>query len=216
MNQIPDNSKERIIQAIERTKDYLNHEFMDYFKSTNSIDAKDWNWVTDSYLVIFREKPNLPIGFYSKLENLYTNVFQTEANKFMDMCRSFSEDGVRILNGDYARTFEKQYDKWRTDFTIEANKIIQELKSENNSNEITDLNSLKQLVAKGKIDEVITQLIEINSESFDDQNILFGLSFRRRKLEREKIKGVITSEQIELEQNKIIQSLLKMIDELKI
>lgn len=211
-NQIPDNTKEKLIQAINTTKNFLNHEFLNYIKTTNSINPSEWTWVTKPYLAIFGEKPNLPNGFYSKLENLYTNIFQFEANKLMDIMRQFSDEGITVSKGENAKKFDLQYDKWRTDFTVEANKIINELEGKNDVPLKKNIELLKELVAKGKIDKVITQLLELYQESFEEQNILYGLSFRRRTLERENIKGVLGSEEKELEQNKIVSSVLKMID----
>ena len=212
---IPSDTKEKLIQAINTTKEYLNHEFLNYLKSTNTINPSEWTWVTEPYLVIFGEKPNLPNELYSKLENLYTNVFQFEANKFMEICRKFSEEGITVLEGEHAKIFDSQYDKWRTDFTIEANRVINELQSKNDDSEKNKVESLKELVVKGRIDNVITQLIELYKDSFEEQNILYGLEFRRRKLEREKMIGILSNEEKELEQNKIINCILKMIDDLK-
>ncbi len=215
-NQIPIETKKKLIRAINTTKEFLNHEFLNHIKTTNSVNPSEWTWVTKPWLVIFGEKPNLPNELYTKLENLYTNIFQIEANKFIEICKHIPKEEKNTgLKGESSRKLDSQYDKWRTDFTMKANMVINELEVKNDVLNRNKIQLLKELVAKGKIDKVITQLIELYQDSFEEQNILFGLSFRRRKLERENMEGVLSDEKKELEQNKIINSVLKMIDGLK-
>lgn len=213
--QIPIDTTEKLIQAINTTKNFLNHDFLNYIKTSKSVNPSEWAWVTQAFSVIYGEKPNLPNEIYSRLENLYLYIFQIEANNFLELLRRFSEEGITDLKNDNAKQFELQYNKWRTDFTVEANKVINDLRGSNDCSAENDLELLKGLVVKGDVDTVINQLIELYQGSIEDQNILYGLSFRVRKWRREDINGILRNEEKELELNKIINSVLKMIDGLK-
>ena len=211
--QIPNNSKERVIDAINVTKYYLNHEFWNYILKVKEIEPTEWKWVINSYKTIFGERPNLPIGIYSRLEFLYTSIFELEANKFMELCRELSEVNKALKEGS-ARKVELQYNKWRSDFTSEANEIIRELELDQQGLKASLIDELKNMVARGAINDVISRMIEFHNHSFEKQKLLYGLSFRNKNLNKEKIRGTISNEEAQLEQNRIVESMLKMIDEL--
>lgn len=174
MNREINESLKSVKNAIKRTKKYLNHEFRDYYTNIVYLEPKEWLWVTESFRTIENEKPNLPIAITQSCTRLYTDIFQVEANIFLDYCREGLEvRSKRLSEKEIQKTIWNQYDLWRTKFTTEANLIIQTIDSKlvkNISNEISsnkDFKSLKTMVTKGKFMEIIDILIndyELNKE----------------------------------------------------
>ncbi|MEL6718223.1 MAG: hypothetical protein AAFO82_24890 [Bacteroidota bacterium] len=117
-----------IKNAIRETKQYLNHEFRDYYANVVVLEPSEWFWVTHPYKIIENEKPNIPIDFSKRCDKLYVEIFEIEANRFIDYCRQavkIRKD--RLPETEINTTIWNQYELWRTRFTMEANSIIESI-----------------------------------------------------------------------------------------
>ncbi|MEM1121511.1 MAG: hypothetical protein AAGJ18_13765 [Bacteroidota bacterium] len=209
-------------KSIQETKQYLNREFRDYYMSVKILEPKEWKWVTKPFRTIENEKPNLPENFVQRCTKLYIDIFESEANKFLDLCRT----GVEIREKGLPeiaiqKTIWNQYDLWRTKFTIEANSIIQsiddklEINIKSNGSISIKSKLLKKMIGEGKLKKVVDTLINTYELENETQNQLYGMAYRLNEIENQIINDIVNFSNSKIEKNKIANGLLKIVDKIK-
>ena len=108
---------------------------------------------------------------------------------------------------------------------IHGNKVVnnnyyKELNDKGNSQPenkpiLKDINHIKELIIKGDLEQAIKQLITISKKSnlnTNDQNIVISISNRYNDLVRKNANGILAFDNMILEQNKIRESILNLLN----
>jgi Effector-associated domain 11 len=74
---------------------------------------------------------------------------------------------------------------------------------------------LRKLVAQAKIETAIDKILELSTLDDGSKNLIFQLSYRYNQLKNKENAGIVSVSDLQLEQNKIAQSLLNIIDSLE-
>ena len=115
-----------------------------------------------------------------------------------------NEQNININNSSNVRLGNTNQNIGRNDSQQSGNQKQEEKSFEN----------LKQLVAKLKLQEVIDYLINNVDLAEVDKNVLYGLTYRINMIKRKLAQSIISSEQENVEMNKIASTLLQFIDNL--
>ncbi|KQS92093.1 TIR domain-containing protein [Chryseobacterium sp. Leaf394] len=115
-----------LVEKIRLTSDFLNHEFLNYISNNPVMEPMKWSWAIDTYKFILAEKHSISDDIYSRCDTLFTDIFQIEGQKFVDLCRQRIEI---VQSGDTDNEIREiiisQYQNWRKEFTIKANETIE-------------------------------------------------------------------------------------------
>ena len=214
-----------IKKRIKTTRDYLNHEFPEYYSNLKVLESRNWNWLIESYKFIKNERPNIPEKIFDKCESLYCNIFEPEANRFIDLSRQLAETQRNGLpDEEIGQLIWNQYDNWRTKFSHEANKVIllidevissQAPINDNQKKEMDEIDNLKRKIGNGNLSEVVDWLLNNYDLNNQEQNQLINIAFRLNNIKEKVIMGLIEFNTESIETNKIATNLLALIDEIK-
>ncbi|WP_266366874.1 toll/interleukin-1 receptor domain-containing protein [Tellurirhabdus rosea] len=125
MNQEKIKALHLLAEKLRLTRDFLNHDFLDYISKSPVMEPMKWNWAIDTYKFILAEKHSIPEEIYSLCNALFIDVFQTEGQKFVELCSQRIEIVQKGKpDNEIREVIINQYHNWRKEFTIKANETI--------------------------------------------------------------------------------------------
>jgi gluconate kinase len=215
-------SLQKIKDAIIVTRDYLNHEFLEYLRTAQSLNSNEWTWYIKTLQLIRGERFNISEKLYIECYDvLCIKIFQDEGEVFNTLCGEFVYLKERNLDlKEINLKVNNQYQRWRELFSKKANEIILEIELQQNAQktQIVGVNALKRtyqdLISKGQIEVSLEKLLILFNENGNkiaiNEVILYNSQFSQLKMQRNF--NTISHAEVSKDEARITKGLIDVID----